>query len=103
MDRALSCLLIALACLMIRPDQALAARGKVQYNHFRITSVDSRRMYTCFVDCLQCWRDVCVDGSFSADNSFSDCCGCIASAVNALHTDCKQCSWFSGVLYYGRD
>ena len=81
MDRALSCLLIALACLMIRPDQALAARGKAQYNHFRITSVDSRRMYTCFADCLKCWRDVCVDGSFSADNSFSDCCGCIASAV----------------------
>ena len=41
----------------------------------------------CFTDCLQCWRDVCSEGTLSLDTSFrDDCC-----TSDCLGSDQAQC------------
>ena len=40
-----------------------------------------------YTDCLECWREVCAEGSFNFDSNFqSDCCNCVTVDSNCITT-----------------
>ena len=43
--------------------------------------------YVCFTDCLQCWRDVCSEGTLSLDTSFRDDC-CTSDCLGSGQAQC---------------
>ena len=55
--------------------------------------------YVCFTDCLQCWRDVCTQGTLTLGTSFrDDCC-----TSDCLGSDPAQCSLTANTAHNSSD
>ena len=55
--------------------------------------------YVCFTDCLQCWRDVCTQGTLTLDTSFrDDCC-----TSDCLGSDPVQCFIIANTAHNSSD